>query len=83
MYAGGIMLKTIRENIKAAYSLHDMNVIEFDIAENNEELISNIHNFSYEKYVEKVRRFRMKHGVLEDGNASQRVADKIESLVRE
>ena len=29
------MLKTIRENIKAAYSLHDMNVIEFDIVEND------------------------------------------------
>ena len=29
------MKKIIRENIKSPYSLHDMNVISFDIAENN------------------------------------------------
>ena len=29
------MKRTIRENIKAAYSLHDMNVIAFEVKEND------------------------------------------------
>lgn len=29
------MKRTIRENIKAPYSLHDMNIMEFDVREND------------------------------------------------
>ena len=29
------MIKTIRDNINPAYSLHDMNVIAFEVEENN------------------------------------------------
>ncbi len=55
--------------------------LPFDIAENNEELVFNIYNFDYERYIEKVNGFMVKHGVLEDGKASQRIADTIETLI--
>lgn len=55
--------------------------LPFDIAENNDELMENIANFSYKRYTERVESFKSKHGVNEDGMASVRVADKIDEYL--
>lgn len=55
--------------------------LPFDIAETNEELISNIVSFDKNKYMSKIHEFMEEHEVMEDGRASERVADAIESAV--
>jgi hypothetical protein len=37
--------------------------------------------FDIKKYLEKADDFMKKHGVIEDGNASRRVADAIEKYI--
>lgn len=55
--------------------------LPFDIAENNNELMQNISRFDYNKYVERVKVFMDKQGVLEDGQASKRLADVVEEYL--
>lgn len=55
--------------------------LPFLIAETNEELMQNIKDFDLEKYLESVSAFMKKHGVIEDGHASERVSDKIEIII--
>lgn len=49
----------------------------FSIAKNNDELIEAIENFDEEEYVKAVDAFLKNKGCIEDGHASERVADKI------
>jgi len=53
----------------------------FSIARNNEELSKNIQNFDNEKYIENVDKFLKDKGCMEDGHASERVADLIEEIM--
>ena len=55
----------------------------FPIAHTNEELIHNIENFNQEKYSMRVEDFLKKKGSVEDGEASVRVCNLIESIVSE
>ncbi len=52
--------------------------LPFDVAENNETLFENLCNFNIDCYHEKVAAFMLKHQVIEDGQASERVADILE-----
>ena len=52
-------------------------------AHTNEELIHNIENFNQEKYSMQVEDFLKKKGSVEDGEASVRVCNLIESIVSE
>lgn len=53
----------------------------FPIAQNNDELIENIHNFKIEEYKNKLELFLKDKGCIEDGNAAKRVVDLIERIV--
>lgn len=55
----------------------DMRKLPFSVAESNEQLGENILQFSAERYESAVDVFLKEHGVLEDGTASGRVAEKI------
>ncbi len=59
----------------------DMQKLPFVVAETNEELKKAILEFNKETYEETVDEFLNEHGVLEDGKASQRVADVIEKFM--
>lgn len=52
----------------------------FPVAVNNKELVKNIAEFNYDEYRNKVEKFLAEKGSFEDGKASSRVADLIESL---
>lgn len=51
--------------------------LPFMLAENNEELMKNIELFDTNIYVEHANMFMNAHGIVEDGHASERVADMI------
>uniref|UniRef100_UPI000AB2423D CDP-glycerol glycerophosphotransferase family protein n=1 Tax=Clostridium sp. NkU-1 TaxID=1095009 RepID=UPI000AB2423D len=53
----------------------DMYSLPFSVAKDNDELVENIAKFDVEKYKKKIDEFSQEHGVLEDGHASDRVAD--------
>jgi len=55
--------------------------LPFDMAQTNEELLENIKNFNFEKYCSDADAFMVKHGVIEDGHASERAADFIEEFM--
>ena len=57
----------------------DMNSLPFPVAGTNEELKEYIRLFDLKKYHDSIDFFNKEHGVLEDGHASERVADVIES----
>lgn len=57
----------------------DMYQLPFPVALTNHELIDNILNFSTEKYEEKLSAFMGQVGIEEDGHASERVVDLIQS----
>jgi len=59
----------------------DMCKLPFSMAECNEELKKNIEEYEENAYCESLRSFLKKHGVLEDGHASERVADIIEGYM--
>ena len=52
--------------------------LPFSVAETNEQLRQNILQFDEEEYRKKIDAFSKEQGVLEDGHASERVADVIE-----
>lgn len=56
--------------------------LPFSIAETNDELMQNIKTFSSDEYIKTVDNFMKRHGVIENGHASERVVDKIESLLK-
>lgn len=53
----------------------------FPIAQDNDELITNIKYFDIEIYKQKCDTFLVEKGCVEDGNASERVADLIAQIV--
>lgn len=55
-------------------------VLPFSIAQNNEELIKNIENFNEKIYKEKIKQLKDVIGLIFDGKASERVADRIEDI---
>lgn len=62
--------------------LFDYRELPFDIAENTEELCSNIINFNKDKYEQRLKTFFDKYGVHEDGHASRRTAEFILELLK-
>ena len=59
----------------------EMHTLPYPVAQNNEELLSNIENFNAEEYVKKNRAFIAGFGIQEDGKASCRVANLIEKHI--
>lgn len=59
----------------------DMHSLPFTVAETNEQLADNIAQFDKTAYQKTVDVFTKEHGVLEDGKASERVADIIEEFL--
>lgn len=57
--------------------------LPFDIAEDNDTLVSNIRAFDKQKYLDRVHAFMDKYEVVEDGHASERVVDVIEKYICE
>lgn len=55
----------------------------FAIAQNNDQLMENIMAFDEMAYPEKVEKFLEDKGCVEDGHASERVADLIEKVLKE
>lgn len=69
----------IRERGKLMWNIHSL---PFPVAETNEALKENIQLFDEKKYQKAIDLFNKQHGVLEDGHASERVANVIERFVR-
>ena len=59
--------------------IRDIYDYPFPVAKTNDELMNNIINFNEEKYLNKVNKFLVTEEFLEDGNASRRAVDIIES----
>lgn len=57
--------------------------LPFDIAEDNETLMDNIRRFDKERYLARVHDFMTKYDVVEDGHASERVAEKISFYIQD
>ena len=55
--------------------------LPFDMAEDNDTLFDNIRNFDEQHYNSAVDAFMSRHEVIEDGHASERVADVIEKYI--
>lgn len=60
----------------------NLNELPFSVARTNEELVQNIMRFDEISYMNNVKTFNLRHGVLEDGYASKRVVDLIEKLIQ-
>lgn len=60
----------------------DMYKLPFPVALKNDELVRNIINFDLEFYQREVDRFMREQGVTEDGHASERTVDLIESIIK-
>lgn len=71
------------EYIEKEYDLLiDYDSLPFPIAEDNEALLRNVEEFDYEIYRKNVDAFLKRYGVCEDGNASVRAAEFINTLVK-
>lgn len=53
----------------------------FPVATCNEEIIKNIQNFDYDKYKSDVTTFLKGKGVVESGNASEKVVELIKEII--
>lgn len=60
----------------------DMYSLPFSVARSNDELVDNIARFNDGEYIKKVEAFSQEHGVVEDGHASERVAELIEQFLK-
>ncbi len=52
------------------------------LAQNNEELIQHIKNFNKEKYEANLKSFNESLGIVEKGNASDQIAERIQEVIR-
>lgn len=59
----------------------DMDKLPFPVAKTNDELSENIRKFDEDSYKIEIDKFAKKHGILEDGHASERVVDVIERFI--
>lgn len=55
--------------------------LPFSMAETDEELAHNIVEYNQDIYIQEADAFMRKYGVVEDGNASRTVVDKIEEIL--
>ena len=53
----------------------------FPLAQNNEDLFSNILSFDEKKYRQDCERFLAEKGCVEDGHAAERVVEKIKQIL--
>ncbi|MCM1266000.1 MAG: CDP-glycerol glycerophosphotransferase family protein, partial [Candidatus Gastranaerophilales bacterium] len=60
---------------------YPLEMTPFPIAKSNKEMIENIHNFDEEKYIKEVDLFLTNKGCIDDGHASERIVDFIESIL--
>ena len=60
------------------FALEDL---PFPIARNNDEMVENILNFSQKDYEEHVQRFIDQTGYIDDGKASERIVDFLETII--
>ncbi len=67
------------DNTRGLY--YSLKETPFLIATNNNEMVENIKNFDNEVYLKKVNEFLKGKGCIDDGKASERVVDLIESIV--
>lgn len=61
----------------------DMHSLPFSVSKNNDELAENIAKFDAEEYKKKIDNFSLENGVLEDGRASEKIAELIETFIYE
>lgn len=59
----------------------DISKLPFSVAKSNDELSENIKKFEQESYKNEINKFSRKHGVLEDGHASERIVDVIDEFI--
>lgn len=53
----------------------------FPISTNNKELLKNIENFDENLYLKKIDQFLLEKGCIDDGHASERIAEKIAQIM--
>ncbi len=53
----------------------------FSIAQNNDELVENIHRFDASVYTNRIVEYMKKNGYADDGHASERIVDLIETIM--
>lgn len=56
----------------------EMEELPFPYARNYEELISNIHNYNHEDYLQRWKEFKVKTGLIETGHAAKDIAMRLE-----
>lgn len=61
----------------------DMHELPFPVALKNQELMNNVQEFNEEIYLERLESFIKEQDIVEDGQASKRVADMIEACITE
>lgn len=76
LYASDI--KTYQNDRDVLFDLHDL---PFPLAEDNDTLEANIASFDYNSYIDCLKRFYSKLGLIEDGRASKRVVKIIDGIV--
>ena len=73
-----IFAKDFKEYIENERKLcFDIHQLPFMFAENEDQLIFNIQSFDSQKNIENIASFKDKNGVIDDGNASLRLCNKI------
>lgn len=78
----GFLYVTDRERYEKARGLYyPLEDTPFPIAENNMQMVNNIENFDTTEYLARVEKFLSEKGCIEDGHASARIVDFIESLI--
>lgn len=61
---------------------YPLNTSPFPIARNNDELVKEIAKFDLNDYKSKVNTFLEDKGCMDDGNASKRIVDKLEEILK-
>lgn len=56
-------------------------VLPFSVAADNDELEKNINSFDWAEYDEKLEEFHKSIGLVFNGNASKKLADKLEEMM--
>lgn len=72
----------LEKYLDARGSYIDIKNSPYSFSKTPEELIKNIENFDEKKYIEKVDKYIQKIGIIEDGNASKRVIDRLLEVLK-
>ena len=73
--------RELYENERGFY--YSLDETPFPVAENNQELIEKILNFNIKNYVDDVERFLQDKGSVDDGHASERIVEKIKTIIEQ